>query len=164
MNADAFRSFFTYHIAENRKLWDQYIVPLPQDLFVQPVAYSVGSIRDQIVHMVNVEDAWFSDLLGTANPRPARDPADYAERDKLRQAWNAVEADMMDYLTVLQDDMLFTRPLSGEDANLLLWQILLHIANHGTDHRAQILRLLHDVGVRTGPQDYVFYAYDNPLP
>ena len=32
----------------------------------------------------------------------------------------------------------------------------------GTDHRAQLLRLLTDLEVKTGPQDYIFYAYDHP--
>jgi uncharacterized damage-inducible protein DinB len=35
------------------------------------------------------------------------------------------------------------------------------VVNHGTDHRAQILRLLHDFGVNTTGQDYIFYVYDN---
>jgi uncharacterized damage-inducible protein DinB len=57
--------------------------------------------------------------------------------------------------------MLFERPLSGEDNVLMLWQVLLHVANHGTDHRAQILRLLNDLGLNTGPQDYIFYIFDH---
>jgi uncharacterized damage-inducible protein DinB len=39
--------------------------------------------------------------------------------------------------------------------------VLLHVANHGTDHRAQLLRLLNDLGVRTVAQDDIF-AYDHP--
>ena len=45
--------------------------------------------------------------------------------------------------------------------DLRLWQILLHVANHGTDHRAQLLRLLNDMGVQTKPQDYIFYVYEH---
>jgi uncharacterized damage-inducible protein DinB len=52
--------------------------------------------------------------------------------------------------------------LAGEDKDLILWQVLLHVVNHGTDHRAQLLRLLNDLGVETTSQDYVFYMYDNP--
>lgn len=58
--------------------------------------------------------------------------------------------------------MLFEKPFPpGEDEDLYLWQVLLHVVNHGTDHRAQILRLINDLRVRTAPQDYVFYVYDN---
>ncbi|MEW6402983.1 MAG: hypothetical protein AB1649_14385 [Chloroflexota bacterium] len=33
--------------------------------------------------------------------------------------------------------------------------------NHGTDHRAQILRSLNDLGLKTGYQDYIFYVYEH---
>ncbi len=36
MNADAFRYFYEYHFAENRKTWDWYITSLSQEQFVQP--------------------------------------------------------------------------------------------------------------------------------
>jgi uncharacterized damage-inducible protein DinB len=70
---------------------------------------------------------------------------------------------MRDYLAELQDDMLFKKPITQEeDKDLIVWQVLLHVANHGTDHRAQLLRILHDLGVKTESQDYIFLVYDNP--
>ena len=71
---------------------------------------------------------------------------------------------MRDYLAELRDDMVFEKPFpEGEDKDLILWQVLLHVANHGTDHRAQLLRLLNDLGVKTTSQDYIFYAYANVI-
>lgn len=70
---------------------------------------------------------------------------------------------MREYLADLQDAMLFTKPIAlEEDKDLIVWQVLLHVVNHATDHRAQLLRLLNDLGVNTGPQDYIFYVYDHP--
>jgi uncharacterized damage-inducible protein DinB len=77
--------------------------------------------------------------------------------------WDAVEQRIRGYLAELRDDMLFEKPLEGEDRDLIVWQVLLQVANHGTDHRAQVLRLLNDLGVKTVSQDYVFYAYDHPV-
>lgn len=37
------------------------------------------------------------------------------------------------------------------------------VSNHGTDHCAQLLRLLNELGVKTEYQDYVFYAYGHPM-
>ena len=37
------------------------------------------------------------------------------------------------------------------------WQVLLHVVNHGTDHRGQILRILHDFGAPTFDQDLMGY-------
>jgi uncharacterized damage-inducible protein DinB len=50
MNADAFRYFYNYHFAENRKIWDRYVAGLSYEEFTQPVNYSHGSVCDQVLH------------------------------------------------------------------------------------------------------------------
>lgn len=161
MNADVFRQYYEYHFTENRKLWDAYIAPLSQEKFTQPVAYSMGSVRNQIVHLMEVDNAWFSDLQSIEAPL-FLDPKDSTDREVIRAYGDMAEQNMRGYLAKLSDDMLFQKPLKGEDKDLILWQVLLHVINHATDHRAQLLRLLNDLGVKTGPQDYIFYVYDNP--
>ncbi|MDX1993276.1 MAG: DinB family protein [bacterium] len=161
MNADAFRHFYEYHFSENRELWDRYVMPLSDEQLKQEVHYSRGSIRNQIVHLMSVDDTWFSGLRRVAIPEMLN-PADFEERSSIRAYWDAVEGRMRDYLANLRDEMLFAKPLEDEDKDLIVWQVLLHVVNHGTDHRAQMLRLLNDMGVSTGPQDYIFYVYDHP--
>ena len=161
MNADAFRHFYDYHFAENRKLWDSCITSLSQQQFTQAVSYSHGSVRDQVVHLMSVDDTWFSALRGAEIPEPL-DPANFDDRKVIRAHWDTVEQNMRDYLAKLRDDMLFEKPFAvGEDKDLILWQVLLHVGNHGTDHRAQLLRIMNDSGVKTTSQDYIFYVYDN---
>lgn len=158
MNADAFRYLYEYHFSENRKLWDKLIMALSQTQFTQPIAYSVGSIRNQIVHLMEVDEAWFIGLRGAEFPPEMS--IDENDRQLIRARWDGVEHDMRAYLANLRDDMLFTKPLEGEDENLIVWQVLLQVVNHGTDHRAQLLRAIHDVGFRTPPQDFIFHVYD----
>jgi uncharacterized damage-inducible protein DinB len=161
MNADAFRHFYNYHFSENRKIWDSYITSLSQEQFIQNVGYSHGSIRNQIVHLMSVDDTWFRGLQGVEIPE-SLNPANFDDRKIIRAHWDNIEQNMRDYLSKLRDDMLFDKPFAeGEDKDLILWQVLLHVVNHGTDHRAQLLRLLNDLGVKTGPQDYIFYVYDH---
>lgn len=162
MNADAFRHFYEYHFTENRKLWDCYVMQLSPAQFTQDVDYSHESVRDQILHLILVDDAWFSDLRGVALPKRLS-PTDLPDLESIRSHWDHVEQNMRDYLAGLEDEMLSTKPLEGEDKDLRLWQVLLHVANHGTDHRAQLLRVLHDLGVKTTSQDYIFFVYDNPV-
>jgi hypothetical protein len=61
MFADMFRHFYDYHFFQNRHIWDAYIVPLPQEQFLQPVDYSHSSVCNQILHMINADNVWFSD-------------------------------------------------------------------------------------------------------
>lgn len=162
MNADAFRHLYNYHFAENRNTWDSYIVALSQEQFVQELDYSIGSVRNHIVHLMSVDDTWFSALRTVDIPDPLN-PETFHNREKIRVYWDRVEQSMQDYLINLNDDMLFEKPFAdGEDKDLILWQILIHIVNHGTDHRAQLLRMLHDLGAKTVSQDYIFYVYDHP--
>ena len=162
MNANAFRHFYDYHFTENRKIWDSDVTSLSYEQFTQDVDYSHGSVRDQIVHLMSVDELWFSELRGveTSEPFP---PANFDDRKIIRAHWDSVEQSMRDYLAELRDDMLFDKPIEEpeEDKDLIVWQVLLHVVNHGTDHRAQLLRLLNDLGVKTTSQDYIFYVYDN---
>lgn len=161
MNADAFRHFYAYHFAENRKIW-AYAEQLSDAQFTQAVAYSHGSVRDQIIHLIQCDEGWFSELSGAEPPDPSL-PA--GERTSIRIYWDNVEQQMRTYLADLQNEMLLTKPIQepAEDQGFMVWQVLLHVVNHATDHRAQLLRLFNDLGIQTSWQDYIFYAYSNPI-
>src|SRR5688500_9438520 len=99
MNANAFRHFYDYHFAENRKLWD-YVTQLSDEQFTQPVDYSHGSVRDQIVHLMNVDDVWFSELQ-SIELLEELNPADLEDRNVLRAHWDSIEQKVRDYLAEL---------------------------------------------------------------
>ena len=83
MNANAFRQFYDYHFAENRKIWDAYVTPLTYEQFTQAVGYSHGSVRNQIVHLMNVDEAWFSGLRRVEFPESYK-PTDFDDRKEMR--------------------------------------------------------------------------------
>lgn len=161
MNADAFRQLFDYHFSENHRLIEEYAPQLSPAQFTQPAAYSHGSVRDQLIHLMRVDEAWFSDLRGEALPEPGI-PEEVISLDHLRAEWGRIERMMRDTLKSLKDEQLMDRPLQGEDQALRVWQVLVQVVNHGTDHRAQILRTMHDLGVKTQSQDFIFYMYEHP--
>jgi len=162
MNADAFRQFYDYHFSENRKLWDDLITSLTHEQFTQEVGYSHGSVRNQIVHLIGADELWFCELqnIRPSEPFPS---AKSDDRKAIRAHWDGVEENMRAYLAKLRDGLLFDQPIKEpeEDKVLFVWQVLLHVANHGTDHRAQLLRTLNDLGLKTTSQDYIFYIFDH---
>jgi uncharacterized damage-inducible protein DinB len=162
MIANAFRQYYDYHFAENRKIWDTCVASLSEEQFTRNVDYSQGSVRDQLVHLMSVDEVWFCELQGIEPSEPFT-PANLEDRNIIRAHLDRVEQSMRRYLAELRDDMLFAKPIlePEEDRPLIVWQVLLHVVNHGTDHRAQLLRLLNDLGVKTTSQDYIFYVYDH---
>jgi uncharacterized damage-inducible protein DinB len=162
MNAEAFRHFYEYHFTENRKLWDQYVMILSYEQFTQAAGYSHGSVREQLLHLMSVDEIWFCELQGIEPSEPLSLAAS-DDRENLRTHWDRIEQNMRAYLANLTDEILLEKPIEEpeEDRDLAVWQVLLHVVNHGTDHRAQILRHLNDLGVKTESQDYIFYVYDH---
>lgn len=156
------RHFVHYHVAENATLWS-YVEQLSASQFVADIAYAHGSIRNQLVHMLSVDATWLAGLRSQPIPEPL-DPLQYTSPIVLKAQWDALAQQLLVYVNGLGDTDLMTQPLTDEDANLYVGQVLLHLVNHGTDHRAQLLRCLHDAGVKTVSQDYIFYAYDVPFP
>jgi uncharacterized damage-inducible protein DinB len=126
------------------------------------VGYSHGSVRNQIIHLMSVDEVWFNELQGV-EPSVSFAPVTFDDREIIRTCWERVEKIMQEYLAKLQDDLLFAKPIKEpeEDKELIVWQVLLHVVNHGTDHRAQLLRILNDPGVKTTSQDFIFYVYDH---
>jgi uncharacterized damage-inducible protein DinB len=51
-------------------------------------------------------------------------------------------------------------PQRGGMKHDLVWQILAHMVNHGTDHRAQVLAVLYSLGAPTIEQDLMFCLWE----
>lgn len=153
MNANDMRQLYDYHFTVNMRIWKRCIAGLTEEQFLRANAYSVGSVRDQTVHMMSVDDRWFCGLRGEALP-DFLDPSDYPNRERVRHDWDTVEDRMREYLAGLTDE-----DLQADFEHMKVWQVLLHVANHGTDHRAQLLSLLNQLGMVTFPQDFIFHVW-----
>ncbi|QPC82433.1 DinB family protein [Phototrophicus methaneseepsis] len=151
----------SYHRWAQRKLW-QCVLTVSDEDFVRPVAYSLGSLHQQMVHMMWVEALWYARIHSL--PRPSYTTDDVPTRDELRTTWDAIEAQWLTYLEALTPVELsrmvtFMRG-NGEQVTMPVWQILTHLVNHGTDHRGQVLRLIHDAKGQTFEQDMFFYLQE----
>ncbi len=151
MNAEAIRLIYDYHITLNRRIWDKCVMALSDEQFLQKSNYSVGSVRNQVVHTMSVDERWFSGLSGKDVPNHLN-PVHYPSREKIRAYWDDVEVLMQEYLNSLTDGVV-----QGDFAEIKVWQVLVHVANHGTDHRAQLLAMMNPMGIHTFPQDMYFH-------
>lgn len=151
------RTQIDYNYGLYRRVWDS-ISTLTDEQFIQEIDYSHGSIRNQMMHVTVVDKRW---LLGLQENPDARafslSPSDYPTRESVRALWDGVSKDVIDYVVGLDEAGLARTPQGmGGPA----WQVLVHMVNHGTDHRAQILRALHDFGAPTFDQDLILYLWN----
>jgi uncharacterized damage-inducible protein DinB len=164
MNSDYFRRLYDYNFWAHQRVW-ACVLELTDEQFSRPHNYSIGSMHAQLVHTMGAEWLWLERLHGTShNALPT--PAEFPTRDSIRTQWDKIESDWRTYLNTLNESQLTQKidyqNLSGKQFSTPLFEILMHVANHGTDQRAQMLALLHHLGANTVEQDVIVYVREKP--
>lgn len=150
------RTMIDYHITSNQQLW-QVIEPLGDELFVADTSYSIGSIRNHMVHLMSVDSAWLHGLQG--NPRDTfawLDPLNFVTIAQTMQSFQQAATTLRHVVWQWDAHDLQAVALGMVEPR---WQILLHLTTHGVDHRSQVLRLIHDRNGVTFAQDMIMYLW-----
>lgn len=120
----------------------------------------LGSLRQILVHTVSAVYIWRSRLEGVS-PEAMLNPADFPTLNAIRNRWE-VEAAGLQTLVAQLDDVLLAQDLayhttSGGPQTTARWQILMQVANHGTQHRSEAAALLTALGYSPGDLDMIVY-------
>lgn len=164
MNAAAMQVMFRYHHWANRKVWE-CIVPLSDAQFHQEHDYSHGSLCQQAYHLM-VSELYTLAIVDPAiyDEYQALQSGDFTTRDALRTQWDAyvVRLDaMLD--TLIDDDLQASAGMPSRRGTVFtvpLWQCFMTMIDHATDHRAQMLALIHSLGGATCEQGFFFYLLE----
>jgi uncharacterized damage-inducible protein DinB len=165
MNPESVHKLFLYDAWAFEKVWN-CIDQLTDEQFVQPVDYSRGSIRNQVVHMTSVSQRWVLRMQRALMPERLAFE-DFPNKAITKGKWDEIQRQTMDYVASLNQAQLdeavqWELPDRGIISATPRWEILLHMANHGTDHRAQVLSLLNQhFGIQTVEQDMILYFIES---
>lgn len=164
MDSQTIKTIFDYHYGMFDSVW-ACAAELSAAQFVEDKGYSLGSVRNHLVHCMNVDDRWLARLQQKTLP-DILDEAAFPDQASIRPEWDAVRERVLAYVTSLTQAELeatisvafpgrYTEPQRPRRR-----EVLLHMVNHGTDHRAQILSRLHELGAQTVEQDLVLYLWE----
>jgi len=157
MELELIKTFVQYHLDMSRRVWES-IDQISDEQFLADDAYSRGSIRNLMVHLANTDSNWLAGLknIPESEDPPRREYGDYRDRASVRTFWDATANDLAEYIETLTETALEENPT---DIPSPRWQVLLHIINHGTDHRSTVLQRLHEFGAPTFDQDLIFWLW-----
>ncbi len=159
MTKDYFREIYQYNYWAHRRVWT-CVETLTERQFKQELDYSIGAIHIQCVHTMAVESWWFH-FLRTGELKFI-ELDQFHDRPSIRAQWDIVERDVLDYIEALTPEELEreVRPdfWDRDDPPIRVWEAMVQVANHSTDHRAQTLAGLHRLGAPTTQQDFLQYA------
>ena len=161
MTPEAIRRLYGYTYWAFEEVWN-CLDQLTDEQFTRSLDYSMGSLRNQMVHVMSGTQRWIDRMRG----EPVSEHLMFEKYDtpvKVREKWDESKEDVLAYVFSLSQADL-DEPVEWEIAGRGLkrsnkrWELLLHVANHATDHRAQMLAMLHyEYGVKTVEQDILFY-------
>ena len=120
-----------------------------------------GGVLGTLLHTVEAEFVWRSRCAEGAWPSTLLDPVDFATLDAVVARMHEEEQRTRAYLSSLTDadcaSTLSYRSTGGKVYTHVLWQILAHIVNHGTQHRSECAHVLTSFGHSPGDIDLVTY-------
>ncbi len=163
MNVDGFKMLFDYHYGLFDSIWAS-VDQLTVDQFVEENGYSLGSVRNHLAHCMNVDDRWLARIQELTLP-DVLDEYAFPDQVSVRAEWDPIRERVLAYVNGLTDSQLeefvpiVIHGRFSEPQPTMRRDILLHVVNHGTDHRAQILARLHELGAPTLEQDLILHLW-----
>ena len=136
-----------------------YALTLPEEDVAKHIGNSHGSLLRTFQHTYYADRAWFHRLNNT--PRPGSDFEDAGAGPSLAE----LDRDWWPLLTRFEQiarngdplGVLRYKNLKGEPFERPIWQVILHIVNHGTYHRGQIASMMRQQGHQPPSTDLIYY-------
>lgn len=169
MLAATLRTQYAYNSWATRRVLDTAAKLTPEQLD-EPGTAGHGSVRETFIHLMEAHHGWLSWWDGSLSAEESyaltMDRAAFPDISSLKVAWSEIE----------RQTEAFVRGLSGADPErvysmsmpnggvweMALWGMMLHVANHGTQHRSEIAALLTGFGHSPGDLDLLYFLARPP--
>jgi uncharacterized damage-inducible protein DinB len=137
---------------------------VPDVDFEKPVGISHGSLLGTLAHILWADWLWFNRIAGQSTESMER-PAQ--TREALETVWPGIQdkwivwaehADEAEINRVVE----YISILDGKLTRVPAWQIILHVVNHATLHRGQVMGMLRQMGIAPPHTDLMNYYRQLP--
>jgi uncharacterized damage-inducible protein DinB len=159
MNVEDFRRLYDYNSWANHRALEA-CAQLSEEQFTRDLSSSFRSVRDTLVHIFLVEWLWLERWHGRS-PNKYPPATDFPNLESVRHRWAEVERNLLDYVTSLTkedlDRVIPHTTTAGVPQAAPLWQMLQHLANHGTYHRGQVATMLRQLDAKPIATDLIFF-------
>ena len=128
--------------------------------FLAPADYPFGGLRGTMLHVVDAEYGWRG-LFETNTFGKDLKVEDFPTFQSLENKFHAEEKSMRADLNRLTDEDVTSHlkytTAEGVVRDRILWHCLLHVVNHGTQHRSEAAALLTSYNASPGDLDFTLF-------
>ena len=162
---EVLQMLYRYNSAMTARLLDALEKLSPEE-YNAPGCSGHGSVRDTLAHLLAAQWSWFSWFDRSMEPAQA-DALDIRGEEvesltEARRRWAEIDRQTNRCVAALTEETIreeWTETMPNRTSwSLPLWQILLHVANHGTHTRAQIVAAIRRAGHKPGGYELVRFA------
>ena len=136
---------------------------LSEHEFGQPVSGSHESVRMTLYHVVRVQVWWLSVLNGKPGTPPPPEAHEHMSLEDVKGWFAQSHDDLRAYAAGLTEERLESEvsafhPGQGKEYRWPSWQLVSHLVNHGSHHRAEAGIMLASLGHSPGDMDFIYFV------
>ncbi len=159
MNKQDILTLYQYNQWANAKILNA-AAQVTQEQCLAQAAFPHGGLRGTLVHIMFAEWIWRNRWEGTSFAYRLK-PEEFPTLETLCTRWKEEEKKLMEFVHRLTDEKLngtisYTNT-SGKPFTRILWHMMAHVVNHGTQHRAEAAALLTEFGRSPGDIDLIYF-------
>jgi len=159
MNLPDILFLYEYNYWANKKILAAS-AGVTQEQFTAPASFPFGGLHGTLLHTLEAEWAWralFQEIKDASDLLPT----DFPDLKSIETRWREEETALRAYLASLNDEDMESHLRYTTDEGLkrdrILWHCLVHVVNHGTQHRSEAAALLTDYGQSPGELDFTVF-------
>ena len=165
LSLDTLRSHIDYTVWASRRVLDAAAVLAPDEL-VRDFGTADKSLLGTLLHVYGADWVWIERLDGRSHTRrPYDEQASFAtlecEWPRVWQRWKEYAAGLSE--EGAEAEIAYTT-FKGDAFRTPVWQIILHVVNHGTHHRGQAAGFIRAMGKTPPALDLTQYYRSLPMP
>jgi len=151
MTAEEARRHLRYSTWASRRLLDA-VLALPAEQRARDLGTSHKGVMETLGHILMADRAWLHRVLGTA-AEPSSEPIE-VEWPRIQRGWEEWAASITD---ADLPRVIEFKDLRGNPHRSAICDIVMHVVNHGTLHRGQVMAMMRQLGAAPPPTDLIFF-------
>lgn len=160
MKVEDIKLYYAYNAWANYRIIDAAAKVSAEQLAASN-ALGWGSLHGMLTHTLDAETGWFNFLFERGGGGLKAE--DVPDVEALRARWQAQNEITRACLDTLEDadlTRIHASERGGQRFETVLWHALVHVVNHGTQHRSECAALLTGLGSSPGDMDLTLFLND----
>ena len=159
MNISDLHLLYDYNYWANKRILDTAAELAPGQLR-QRTTFSYGDLRETLIHTLDAEYVWRMICQHDRIPVDSPEKEAFPTLAAIVSYWQNEEREMRAFLNSLADEDLeniVRYEIPDGVRERVLWHCLVHVVNHGTQHRSECAAMLTDFGKSPGDLDFTIF-------